>query len=326
MALLAIQRMVRKDKWKFIEMYFTKKIDSEKIILDLWGGNQVYYISSKKYVIVRDCGMFSNITVAMFGIFVLTINGYQIDEIEITMTDYFYDRNIYPLLFETKKKELSFDFLNQSEIDFFMQHSHPTMCGLGLKNWNNSYIGTNINNFNFEITKKIIDKFFTPKKEVIDVYNIMLKNKKLKGNEFVFIWARKTDKVEETSVPSAERYFEILNEKKLLNNRIFVQTDDKTMFEDFKKIKLNFEYFEDIPFAKGYTFHRLISRTSDEEFFSDYGITKDEYMIKMFCVLLFSVNSLKSIIYPGNPTTLAPMYKNSFDNFILFKDNKDLFS
>lgn len=306
-------------------MYFIKSIESDKVILDLWGGTQIYYISSKKYVIVRDCGMFSNISVAIFGIFILSINGYDIDEIEVTMTDYFWDRNIYPLLFEKQNVDLSFDFLSEDEIEFFVKNCHPTMVGLGLKNWGNTYIGSNIHNFDFRITKKIIDKFFKPKKEVIDVYNKMLVNKNLIGNDFVFVWARKTDKVEETSVPSAENYVEILKHYNLIEDRIFIQTDDKTMFDDFKSLNLNFDYFDDIPFAKGYSFHRLISKTPDNEFLLDYGITKNEYMIKMLCVILFSINSKKSIIYPGNPTTLSPMFKNTFDDFILFRDNKNLF-
>jgi hypothetical protein len=306
-------------------MHFVKKIEPNKIILDLFGGTQIYYIDSKKYVIVRDCGMFSNITVAIFGIFILTINGYDIDDVEITMTDYFLDRNVYPILFKKQNMELSFNFLSENDIDFFIRHCHPTMVGLGLKNWNKDYIGSNINNFDFRITKKIIDKFFTPKKEVFEVYNKMLSDKNLYGNDFVFVWARKTDKVEETSVPSAETYMEILKRYNLLDNRIFIQTDDSTMFDDFKKLKLNFEYFDEIPFAKEYSFHRLISRTSDDEFLLNYGITKDEYMIKMLCVLIFSVNSKKSIIYPGNPTTLSPIFKNTFNDYILFKDNQNLF-
>lgn len=74
----------------------------------------------------------------------------------------------------------------------------------------------------------------------------------------------------------------------LLNERIFIQTDDLTMFEDFKKINFNFEYFSEIPFAAGYSFHRNISHTDDNVFYEMYKMTKDEYLIKMMCVVLLA--------------------------------------
>jgi len=267
--------------------------------------------------------MFSNLTVSMFGVFILTLNGYVVDNIKITMTDYFLDTDVYSLLFTKKDVQLSFDDIDESDINFFLYNCHPTMCGLGMKSWG-SVMSTK-ENFNLKITSKIIDKFFNPNQNVLNNLKSMMESKNIKGEDYVFIWARKTDKVEETSVPDAETYFRVLSENNLLNERIFIQTDDITMFNDFIKIVPNCERFEDIPFAKDYTFHRLISRTNDDIFYSNYNLTKEEYMVKMFCVVFLAVKSKKAIIYPGNPTTVVPMYKNSFLNCILFKNGSELF-
>lgn len=304
-------------------MRYVKENDSEKLVLDLWGGQHVYYKKSKSYVILRDCGLFSNLTVMIYGVFVLYVHGYEIEDIRITMTDYFFDRDVYQILFKIKNEKLSFDDISNEEIDFFMSQCYPSTCGLGLKNWSN--VSSNKENFNLKITNKIINKFFTPNENVLSLYEKMLNYKKIEDNDYVFIWARRTDKVEETSIPNAKRYFEVLEEMGLLNERIFIQTDDPTMVEEFNELSLNFEMFEQIPLAKGYSFHRSVSRTSDEDFINDYNVTKEEYMMQMFCIVLLASKSKKCIIYPGCATTIVPMYKNSFDNCILFKDSLNLF-
>lgn len=299
------------------------KDNGDTIELNLWGGSQIYIKRSKKYILVRDCGLFSNITVSMFAIFLLTINGYDVDDIELTMTDYFHNYNIYPLLFFKKDIKLSFEDISDEEIKFFVRNCHPTMCGLGLKDW--GQIASTPQNFNLSITKKIIDRFYTPTDDVYDLYNKMLKEKDIINNDYIFIWARKTDKIEETQVPSAQKYYELLKEKNLLSSKIFIQTDDKTVFNDFSSLGLTFDHFKSIPFAKGYSFHRSISTTPDDIFYEDYSITKEEYVKQMICVVLLAVNAKLSFIYPGNPTTVVPMFKNTFDGCILFKDGINTF-
>lgn len=297
--------------------------EGDIVVLNLWGGNQIYIKDLKKYVVVRDCGLFSNVTVSMFGIFILTINGYEVGDIEITMSDYFHNYNIYPLLFSKTNTKLSFNDIQPEDIKFFVRNCYPSMCGLGLKDWGSaSYTPQN---FNLGITKRIIDKFFTPNSKVYELYNNILKGKNIVDSNYVFIWARKTDKIEETQVPSAQKYYDVLTERNLLNERIFIQTDDHTVFEDFKRLNLNFDYFDCIPFAKGYSFHRSVSTTPDDVFFEDYGITKEEYMMQMVSVVLLAANAKKAIIYPGNPTTVVPMFKNTFEDCILFKDAYNLF-
>jgi hypothetical protein len=304
-------------------MSFFKNENDEIIELDLWGGSQIYEKKTKKYIIVRSCGLFSNLTVTLYGVFLLTTSGYEVDDIEITMTDYFMDKNVYPLIFEKKLIELNFNDFNKDELDFFFENCLPSSCGLGLNHWTTSQ--STKENFNLNITKKIINKFFTFNQNVYNSYYKMLQNKGIKENEYVFVWARKTDKVEETQIPEAITYYEYLKNNNLIGEKIFIQTDDSTVFNDFKNLNFEFDYFEEIPFAKSYSFHRNVSQLDDSLFFEMYNITKEEYIIKMCCVVLLAINAKKTLIYPGNPTTVVPMYKNTFEDCVLFKNNLEIF-
>jgi galactose-1-phosphate uridylyltransferase len=160
---------------------------------------------------------------------------------------------------------------------------------------------------------------------VYEYFDKIFTNKDLVKNDYVFIWARRTDKVEENSIPNALKYYEILKEENLLNDRIIIQTDDKTMIDEFYELKFNFEYFNEIPFAKGYSFHRLISKMSDEEFLNDFNIDKNEYMTQIICIVLLALNAKKCMIYPGCGATVVPMYKNTFNNCLLFQNDTTLF-
>lgn len=291
--------------------------------LNLWGGSQVYYKDIESFFITRDCGFYSNVTVAMYGIFILTINGYKVKNFKLTMTDYSYD-DIYPNFFNLNHEyELNFDDFSDVDIETFYKNSIPTKFGLG--NPKSNFEGESDTVLNLEITNRIIKKFFTPNDEVRKYFDKMFLNKGLIKNEYVFIWARRTDKIEENAIPNAVKYYDILNEEKLLNDRIIVQTDDETMINEFNNLNIKFEYFNEIPFAKGYSFHRLISKTSDDVFFKDYKIDKTEYITQIICIVLFALNSKKCIIYPGCGATVIPMYKNTYKNCFLFQNDSNLF-
>jgi hypothetical protein len=304
-------------------MSFIIEQNEDFITLNLWGGHHVYHIKGKKYSVVRDCGIFSNLTVILYGVFTLITEGYEVENLEIVMTDYFKDKDVYPILFQKKNISIDFSDISINDINFFRANCIPSICGLGLKNWTQTE--STIHNFNLKITSRIINKFFTPNPKVYELLNDIIVKKNIRGDDYVFIWARRTDKVEETKVPNAKNYYDVLVSNDLLNEKIFVQTDDRTMFDEFNQLKMNFECLDEIPFATSYSFHRNISQTPDESFYEMYKITKEEYVMRMMCVVLLAANSKKPIIYPGNPTTVVPMYRNSFNGCILFKDDIQIF-
>lgn len=281
--------------------------------LNLWGGSHVYYLDTKELVVMRDCGFFSNVTVTMFGLFLLTIEGYEVKSLKITMTDYSND-DLYNKFFKIDNNyNLNFNDITEDDILRFCRDGQPSKYGLGQPKM-----------LDLNITERLIKKFFTPNQNVINYYENIKKIKNVTDNNYVFIWARRTDKIEEVTVPGSNQYIEALESNNLINERIFIQTDDKLLFDEFNNSGLKFDYLEMIPFAKGYSFHRLINRTPENEFQNDYNITKDEHIIQMLCVVLFSINAKKTIVYPGNGTTVVPMYKNSYENSILFLDNKHI--
>jgi hypothetical protein len=291
--------------------------------LNLWGGSQVYYKDTESFFITRDCGFYSNITVAMFGIFILTINGYKVKNFKLTMTDYSYD-DIYSQFFNLNYEyDLNFDDISEIDIDNFYNNSFPSKFGLGIPKSN--FEGKSSVVLNLDISDRIIKKFFTPNDEVYKYFDKLILNKGIIKNDYVFIWARRTDKVEENAIPNAVKYYEILKEENLLNDRIIIQTDDETMINEFNYLNFKFEYFNEIPFAKGYSFHRLISKTPDDEFLNNFKIDKTEYIIQIICIVLLALNSKKCLIYPGCGATVVPMYKNTYKDCFLFQNDTNLF-
>ena len=98
------------------------------------------------------------------------------------------------------------------------------------------------------------------------------------------------------------------------------------MLSGFNGCNLNLKTIKEIPISgtlKG--FHNEMNEIGDDSFKSKYKITKDEYLLQMYCLSLIAKNSYKSILYPGNPTTYVPMIKGSFDDCYLFKDENQLF-
>lgn len=302
--------------------YFSTNND-DIIVLDLWGGSHIYYKKTKSYIISRDCGFFSNVTVTMFGIFLLKINGYEINDLKLTMTDYSFE-DIYPQYFiKNEDYNLTFDDLTEKDLMDFLVYSHPSKFGLGYPK--PSHMDFYDRSLNLEITNRLIKKYFTPNSEVFNYYKSLCLKKGITNDDYVFIWARRTDKIEENSIPNAEQYYNVLKSNNLLTERIFVQTDDQTMFNEFKELDMSFEYFDEIPFAKGYCFHRLISKTPDDEFFNDYKINKKEYNMQIISIVLLALNAKKCLIYPGCGSTVVPMYKNTYNNCFLFSDDQNLY-
>jgi hypothetical protein len=295
--------------------------DDKIITLNFWGGEQTYNKITKTYRMVRSSGIFSNLTVSIYAIFVLSISGYEVENIELEMTDYLVGYNIYPLIFEKKKINLFFDDIPIDEIVYFLKFNHPTNLGL------NFSVNTSKTNFNFKITNKIIEKFFCFNSKVLEVYREMVSNKKLIDGNYIHIWARRTDKIFEISIPPVDLFLSETYKIKQDKDRMILQTDDEEFLQEFIKKDKNIEYFNCIPFAKPeihQSFHQKISYIGRDQFLHHYGMSVEHYVIKMCCVVLFSVNSKKSIIYPGNPSTIIPLYRNSFDQCVLFINNNQI--
>jgi hypothetical protein len=273
---------------------------------------ELYSQETKTYTSKKDSGLYSIFNWIVRKIALLEMNGFPVEDLNI---DY-YNQEIYNLLFEKKEGNIDLSDISDEEKIFFEEKLDTTGWGLG----------ENVKLLNFKITNKIINKFFNPSKLVLECYDKLIESNNIDLNNTIFVWARSTDKSGETKIPSVEKYLKIINSINSSNKEILLQTDDYRVLSDFKGCNLNLKTIKEIPISqtlKG--FHIEMSEIGNDHFISKYKITKDEYLLQMYCLSLIAKNSYKSILYPGNPTTYVPMIKGSFDDCYLFKDNNELF-
>jgi len=273
---------------------------------------ETYSQETKTYSSTKDSGIYSIFNWIIRKIALLEMNGFPVDTLKI---DY-HNQEIYDLLFEKKECELNFLDISDEEKIFFKEKLDFTGWGLG----------DDVKLLNFKITNKIINKFFNPSKLVLECYDNLIKSNNIDLNNTIFVWARGTDKGGETRLPNVEDYLKVINSINLSNKEILLQTDDYRILSGFNGCNLNLKTIKEIPISgtlKG--FHNEMNEIGDDSFKSKYKITKDEYLLQMYCLSLIAKNSYKSILYPGNPTTYVPMIKGSFNDCYLFKNENQLF-
>jgi hypothetical protein len=273
---------------------------------------ELYSQETKTYTSKKDSGLYSIFNWIVRKIALLEMNGFPVEDLNI---DY-HNQEIYNLLFEKKEGNIDLSDISDEEKIFFEEKLDTTGWGLG----------EDVKLLNFKITNKIINKFFNPSKLVLECYDKLIESNNIDLNNTIFVWARSTDKSGETKIPSVEKYLKIINSINSSNKEILLQTDDYRVLSDFKGCNLNLKTIKEIPISqtlKG--FHIEMSEIGNDHFISKYKITKDEYLLQMYCLSLIAKNSYKSILYPGNPTTYVPMIKGSFDDCYLFKDDNELF-
>jgi hypothetical protein len=273
---------------------------------------ELYSQETKTYTSKKDSGLYSIFNWIVRKIALLEMNGFPVEDLNI---DY-HNQEIYNLLFEKKEGNIDLSDISDEEKIFFEEKFDTTGWGLG----------DDVKLLNFKITNKIINKFFNPSKLVLECYDKIIESNNIDLNNTIFVWARSTDKCGETRIPSVEEYLKIINSINSSNKEILLQTDDYRVLNNFKGCNLNLKTIKEIPTSETLRgFHIEMSEIGNEAFRSKYKITKDEYLLQMYCLSLIAKNSYKSILYPGNPTTYVPMIKGSFDDCYLFKDDNELF-
>lgn len=271
-----------------------------------------YCSETKTYTSNKDSGLYSIFIWMVRKIVLLEINGFPVEDLKIN----YYNQKIYNLLFEKKEGKLDFSDISEEEKIFFTEKLITSGWGLG----------DDVKLLNFKITNKIINKFFSPSKLVLEYYDNLIKSNNIDLNNTIFVWARSTDKGGETKLPSIEAYLRVINPINSPEKEILLQTDDYRVLNDFKGCNLNLKIIKEIPISNTLRgFHIEMCEISDDTFKSKYKISKDEYLMQMYCLSLIAKNSYKSILYPGNPTTYVPMIKGSLENCYLFKDDNHLF-
>ena len=291
------------------------------ILLDLWGGEHRLDKTTLNYRVERECGLFSNMTVVMYGIMKYYALGYLPKTISLYLTEYKSDYDFYHDLFKQNDTHLDFDEVSEQEMFNFFRYGEPNRLGLGRRK----------SEVNFSILSKILVKYFTLSDISHQTINKIIAKHNIDLSNTVFIWARKTDKIYESKIPTAETYINILTKNNLINKRIILQTDDISVLSEFRSLKLNFSTLEEIPYSKSNDdgtsnssqgFHsRMATRYNDQEFIDKYYISKVEYLQTLLALSKIASMCEYSIVYPGCLTTLIPIFKNSFSNQFSFIDD-----
>jgi len=275
-----------------------------------------YNQETKSYQFKRDAGLYANLVWVIRKIALLELNGYKVESVELILDEY-NGEEAFDLFFEKNDNQIDYSNISDKDKSYFEQYLITSAFGLGIDD---------VKHLNFNITNQVIDKFFTPKESIISYYNNLMSSNNIDINNTVFVWARSTDKASESRIPDTSAYIGILNTLNLEGKEILIQTDDYRVLNDFKNSNFKFKTISQIPMSNNLVgFHNELKDIRDDKFISTYNITKQEYLIQMYCLSLIGRDSYKTILYPGNPTTYIPIIKKSFDNCYLFKDNAQLF-
>lgn len=275
-----------------------------------------YNQETKSYQFKRDAGLYANLVWVIRKIALLELNGYKVDSVELILDEY-NGEEAFDLFFEKNNNQIDYSNISDKDKSYFEQYLITSAFGLGIDD---------VKHLNFNITNQVIDKFFTPKESIVSYYNNLMYSNNIDINNTVFVWARSTDKAGESRIPDTSAYIGILNTLNLDGKEILIQTDDYRVLNDFKSSNFKFKTITQIPMSNNLIgFHNELKDIRDDKFISTYNITKQEYLIQMYCLSLIGRDSYKTILYPGNPTTYIPIIKKSFDNCYLFKDNAQLF-
>jgi len=275
-----------------------------------------YNQETKSYQFKRDAGLYANLVWVIRKIALLELNGYKVESVELILDEY-NGEEAFDLFFEKNNNQIDYSNISDKDKSYFEQYLITSAFGLGIDD---------VKHLNFNITNQVIDKFFTPKESIVSYYNNLMYSNNIDINNTVFVWARSTDKSGESRIPDTSAYIGILNTLNLDGKEILIQTDDYRVLNDFKSSNLKFKTITQIPMSNNLIgFHNELKDIRDDKFISIYNITKQEYLIQMYCLSLIGRDSYKTILYPGNPTTYIPIIKKSFDNCYLFKDNAQLF-
>jgi hypothetical protein len=264
------------------------------------GGEHYYDTENKTYTIKRKCGLFSNISVSVYGIVKLFSIGMIVDVLVLKLDEYELNFDFYPYLYKNSGKELLLNEVPYDEILSFLENCKPSTSGLGA------------NDLNFNILDKIYKKFFTLNHQVLKMkHDIILKNH-INFKKTVFIWARKTDKQIECTLPDVNDYIELIKKYNLTKKEIILQTDDDHVYDEFMsyKHKLNIRILNEIQ-SGNKAFHIDLYKVDNSEFQKKYGYNKIEYLQKLICLAEIAAKSRYYIIYPGNLNFYIPFSKSS---------------
>lgn len=291
-------------------------MEGDKYHLDLWGGNHYVDKTNGTYYSSRDCGLFSCLTVLTYGIKKFTLHGYTPKNISLKLLEYDYNTDYYSDLFKIGDGDFRLDDIDKSVMDYQMKFCEPSFIGIGRAK----------SHLNFNILKRIYDKYFILS-DTVKEFVKEIEDKHISDySNTVLIWARKTDKDLEILVPDVADYVKLVDKLNLRGKDIILQTDDLRVYNDFESQGLKCRTLDEIPYAKDNDngFHRKLCNISDEEFLNDYNMTKKYYLQRILALVHVASKCDTLIIYPGNLSTYIPLIRGNWNNVYSYEDKHNL--
>lgn len=292
-------------------------LEDNRLYFNLWSGTHYLSKNDNIYHIERDCGLFSNLTILIYGILKSTLNGYKPDGIKLKLLEYDLERDFYHDIFEDNPEyNFTLDDIDKDEMDFLMTYCLPNMLG----------IGGFKRHHNFKILNKVLNKFYKINNVVKNYVEEIETRHQINHDKTVFIWARKTDKVKEIQTPDVDEYIRLFESLKLDGYDVIVQTDDVQVYSEFISKGFKFKNLDEIPFAKNdeYGFHGKLAYKTDSEFLEMYSLSKVEYLQKLYALTIVASKSAVAILYPGCLCTYIPVIRGSWYNVYSYKDKFNL--
>jgi hypothetical protein len=292
-------------------------MDDRYYKLDLLGDEHLFDKKEKIYTLKRHYGLFSNLNVMTYGILKFYKHGYKSKNLKIYLVEYDDTIDFYDNLFSKSDNDYYLDNISSYEINNHLEICYPNHLGVGFRK----------EDINFKIFNIINDKFFKPNNKVKNIIRNIEEKNNINYDNSVFIWARKTDKVTETNIPNANDYIKILNGLQLKNMDIIIQSDDKSVYDEFNTENFIYKNLNELPLSEdsNIAFYTNLNRLTNDEYYNLYGHSKIEYLQKTLALVHIASKCNTVIIYPGNLATYIPIIRGNWNNVYSFKNDKELF-
>jgi hypothetical protein len=278
--------------------------------------NHNYDENNKKLFYVRGYGLFSNITVLMILLCKLKERDIIPHYVHTNLLNY-NNEDLYNFFYINNTKIKEWEEFNKEQVNKFSN------VGLNLYGFGSKQSDVDIN-----VTNCLLDVYFNISNKVKEQAEDIIKKYNINTETDTFVWWRKCDKINEINwINSAAKYPEIEDALKYIspNTSTFVQTDDKTIFNDF----LNYPYIkllDILPLSEdGRGTHVIGQSLTEEEYIAKYNITKKDNLLKLIALVYIASKCKKFIGYPGNISLFVCLLRRSFDNVVFFKNREELY-
>lgn len=237
----------------------------------------------------RDCGFFSNLNVFKRTISEKIRNGEEIKNIKFYFNLYS-DEDIYN---ECYYQDQSIS-ISKEEGQWVLDNCYCDNLGL-----------FNFTNIDLSIINKLNKKYLNLNSSVLNY----IQDYKI-DEPYIFVWARKTDKIIENPVPEYEEYVRRINS--LPNLKVIVTTDD---------IELGIKFKEG-----GYKLVDMPMSNLPTHYYYNSDMSKMEYIKRLLAIVEVASQSEYFISYGGNiATTVYEKHKNK-NNCFLYKNGFELYN